>query len=137
MAKGQKKQKQCTIDWDIFEGLCSTLNTRDDICNIFDIGKDALLGAIKAKYDTDFQTVYKKFSAGGKASLRSTQFRVANSGNPTMLIWLGKQCLDQSDKQHISLEKIEPLIIETSREQITIDLVDKADQKYIEGNEDE
>jgi hypothetical protein len=33
----------------------------------------------------------------GRASLRRKQFEVASSGNPTMLIWLGKQWLGQRD----------------------------------------
>jgi hypothetical protein len=32
------------------------------------------------------------------ASLRAKQFEVAMSGNPTMLIWLGKQLLGQKDR---------------------------------------
>jgi hypothetical protein len=34
----------------------------------------------------------------GKASLRSAQFKAALAGNPTMLIWMGKQLLGQTDK---------------------------------------
>ena len=34
----------------------------------------------------------------GKASLRSAQFKAALAGNATMLIWMGKQLLGQSDK---------------------------------------
>ncbi len=37
----------------------------------------------------------------GKASLRRKQYEIAMSGNTTMLIWLGKQALGQSDKQEI------------------------------------
>ena len=32
------------------------------------------------------------------ASLRRKQFEIAMSGNATMLIWLGKQCLGQMDR---------------------------------------
>lgn len=39
----------------------------------------------------------------GLASLRRRQFKVADSGNPTMLVWLGKQYLGQSDKQDLSV----------------------------------
>jgi hypothetical protein len=39
-----------------------------------------------------------------RQSLRSAQVRVALTGNPTMLIWLGKQILAQSDKQEIRQE---------------------------------
>lgn len=35
----------------------------------------------------------------GLTSLRRQQFQVAMKGNPTMLIWLGKQFLDQRDRQ--------------------------------------
>jgi hypothetical protein len=38
----------------------------------------------------------------GLASLRRRQFKAANDGNATMLVWLGKQYLGQSDKQEIA-----------------------------------
>jgi hypothetical protein len=38
----------------------------------------------------------------GRASLRSAQFKAALAGNPTMLIWMGKQLLGQKDKQEFS-----------------------------------
>jgi hypothetical protein len=36
------------------------------------------------------------------ASLRRKQFELALKGNPTMLVWLGKQYLEQSDKQQVT-----------------------------------
>jgi hypothetical protein len=36
------------------------------------------------------------------ASLRRKQFEMAMSGNPTMCVWLGKQYLEQADKQEQS-----------------------------------
>jgi hypothetical protein len=39
-----------------------------------------------------------------KQSLRSVQVREAMRGNPTMLIWLGKQLLGQSDKQEVKTD---------------------------------
>lgn len=38
----------------------------------------------------------------GLASLRRRQFKAAQDGNATMLIWLGKQYLGQADKQEIA-----------------------------------
>jgi len=35
---------------------------------------------------------------GGKASLRRNQWKLAQDGNATMLVWLGKNMLDQTDK---------------------------------------
>ena len=44
-------------------------------------------------------TVYKKGALGRlKVSLRRQQIELAKTGNPTMLIWLGKQLLEQRDK---------------------------------------
>lgn len=37
----------------------------------------------------------------GKASLRGKQFAVAMTGNPTMLIWLGKNMLGQKDQVEV------------------------------------
>ena len=37
-----------------------------------------------------------------EGSLRNKQYEIAMTGNPTMLIWLGKQYLEQSDKSEIN-----------------------------------
>ena len=37
-----------------------------------------------------------------RASLRRKQYELAMAGNPTMLIWLGKQILGQKDKSELS-----------------------------------
>ena len=52
----------------------------------------------KRTYELGFAEAYKKFSATGKTSRRRSQFDLANKGNATMLIWLGKQYLGQTDK---------------------------------------
>jgi hypothetical protein len=41
-----------------------------------------------------------KGKAEGKIRLRKKQFEVAEKGNCSMLIWLGKQVLNQSDQQN-------------------------------------
>jgi hypothetical protein len=38
----------------------------------------------------------------GRMSLRRLQWKKAQEGNTTMLIWLGKQYLGQSDKQELT-----------------------------------
>ena len=43
----------------------------------------------------------------GKIRLRQLQWKAANSGNISMLIWLGKQILGQADKQ--AVEHIRPI----------------------------
>jgi len=46
----------------------------------------------------NFQQVWDMKSAMGKMSIRRLQFEKAKEGNTTMLIWLGKQYLGQTDK---------------------------------------
>ena len=49
--------------------------------------------------------------AAGRISLRRKQFEIAMKGNPTMLIWCGKQSLGQSDKlnTHNEHEILKPM----------------------------
>ena len=84
-----------------FEGLCSINCTKDEMCGIFDCDEKTLTRWCKDTYGLGFSDVYKKKSASGKASLRRMQFKAAESGNVTMQIWLGKQYLEQKDKQGI------------------------------------
>jgi len=77
---------------------------------------------IASFFGCDRTTIAKRFSRNltkgkdsGKIRLRQKQFDVAMKGNVMMLIWLGKNVLDQTDKQDIahSGEIDSKLIIET------------------------
>lgn len=48
--------------------------------------------------ERNFADVIKKGRERGKSSLRRKQFEMAMNGNVTMLIWLGKQHLGQTEK---------------------------------------
>lgn len=51
-------------------------------------------------------------------SLRRKQYEMAAGGNPTMLIWLGKQYLNQTDKNEIdqttTIKTVEPITVESA-----------------------
>ena len=49
-----------------------------------------------------FAEVIKRGKSLMRGSLRAKQFELAMRGNPTMLVWLGKQELGQTDKQQLS-----------------------------------
>ena len=60
---------------------------------------------IAAELQCSHDTIERRFAGTIKeghairnGKLRSKQFEVAMEGNPTMLIWLGKQLLDQKDR---------------------------------------
>lgn len=59
----------------------------------------AVMGCSRDTIDRRFAELIKKGHEKRNASLRRTQYDVAvNKKNATMLIWLGKQFLGQSDK---------------------------------------
>lgn len=86
------------IDWKIFEQLCNIQCTHDEIASFFQIAKATLYErAVKEYGDEDFPTIYKRFTEGGKCSLRRNQFKLSVK-NAAMCIWLGKQYLGQKDR---------------------------------------
>jgi hypothetical protein len=94
--KGGRPRKE--IDQSYFEGLCEIQCTLEEISSVLKVSEDTVERWCKRTYELGFADAYKKFSASGKTSLRRSQFNVALKGNATMLIWLGKQHLGQSDK---------------------------------------
>jgi len=81
-----------------FESLCKIGATADQLCYHFCIKEDTLNRFCKSKYKMTFAEYLKKNAAFIRTHLKRKQFEVAMSGNVTMLIWLGKQFLDQKDK---------------------------------------
>lgn len=91
------------INQEQFEKLCSYQCTEEEIAGLFKCSVDTIENWCKRTYGETFSEVYKKHSAVGKLSLRRAQFRLAEK-NAAMAIWLGKQYLDQKDKQVIESE---------------------------------
>ena len=103
MAQGQIKQKQAKIDKNQFENLCKMQCTETEIMGWFNVSKDTLIRWCKNEYGVDFATIYAQKKEGGKIALRRYQLQQAEK-NPTMAIWLGKQYLNQRDRQEIVAE---------------------------------
>lgn len=69
------------------------------------------------KREKKAREVWDQGKEAGRASLRRMQFKAAESGNATMQIWLGKQYLEQRDKQELEHtgkdgEKLAPTVIQ-------------------------
>ena len=84
------------IDWKLFEQLCYIQCTHEEIGNTLKISRKQLIERAEKKYEENFPTIYKRFSDGGKASLRRIQFQLAKK-NAGMAIWLGKVYLGQRE----------------------------------------
>jgi bifunctional pyridoxal-dependent enzyme with beta-cystathionase and maltose regulon repressor activities len=81
------------------EGLARIQCTQVEICDIFEVTDKTLNLALKKHSGISFSELIKKNIGHGKASLRRNQWKLATEKlNPTMLIWLGKQHLGQTDK---------------------------------------
>ena len=92
---------KAVINWDTVEKLCAIQCTGEEIAAVLKIDYDTLNTHIKDEFNLSFSDYFKKHSAKGRMSLRRKQHEVALSGNATMLIWLGKQYLEQKDKQEV------------------------------------
>ena len=92
-----------TIDYEVVDKLCHIQCTGEEIASVLGIDYDTLQRAVKRDHKKSFAEYSEQKRSGGKASLRRMQWKAAESGNTTMLIWLGKQMLNQSDKNQTEL----------------------------------
>lgn len=91
------------IDYATVEKLLHIQCTGEEIAAVLGINYDTLVSSIKRDHKMSYSEYSEQKKAGGKASLRRMQWKQAENGNTTMLIWLGKQMLGQSDKQQTEL----------------------------------
>ena len=93
-----------------FESLCAIQCTEEEICNVLDVSEKTLISWCNEVYGESFSKVFRQKRDLGKTSLRRNQWKQAEKGNTTMLIWLGKQILKQSEsplQDEIKLKELE------------------------------
>lgn len=97
--------------------------TQTEICMVLGMSDTTLNRRLKERGYENFADCYKKHNGEGRMSLRRMQWEAAENGNPTVLIWLGKQYLGQSDKINAEvtgenggpiIHKIERVIVDPS-----------------------
>jgi hypothetical protein len=86
------------LDYKKLDAMCAIHCTGEECAAILGISYDTLNRALKRDGNKGFADYFKQKGASGKMSLRRKQYDHAMGGNSTMLIWLGKQWLGQSDK---------------------------------------
>lgn len=84
------------LDMELIKGLARIHCTQAEIAGILHVSTDTLTR------NKEFCAIYKKAIEEGKISLRRLQWQKAQDGNTTMLIWLGKQYLSQTDKTDVT-----------------------------------
>lgn len=92
------------IDYETARKLALIQCTLEEIANFFECSVRTL------ERDKEFCQVYKKHIGEGRMSLRRKQWKAADEGNTTMLVWLGKQYLGQRDQTEskVSVDQVQP-----------------------------
>ena len=93
------------IDWEQFDKLCQLQCTLNEIAGWFKCSIDTIENRVKEEFGRTFSDYHNEKRQAGIISLRRRQYEIAMSGNVTMLIFLGKNLLNQSDKtMHLMAE---------------------------------
>lgn len=101
------------LDWDEIAKLAAMMCTQEEIASWFNCTIETLRLRCQEKFGISFLEYLRQKHETGRASLRRSQFLKATKGdNPTMMIWLGKQYLGQSDKVEQSVKSESKLIID-------------------------
>lgn len=86
------------INWRSVDRMLLIQCTGEEIAGVLGIDYDTLASACKREQEMPFSEYSGQKRKAGNASLRRKQWRCADKGNPTMLIWLGKNILGQKDQ---------------------------------------
>ena len=97
-AKNKGGRPTKPIDYTKLDAMCAIHCTGEECAAILGVSYEHLNNQLKKDGNVGFLDYFKIKGSNGKMSLRRKQYDQAMSGNATMLIWLGKQWLNQSDK---------------------------------------
>lgn len=85
--------------WDMLDKLVIFSPDGEYCAEQLGVSYDTLMRRIQEKYDCSFAEYRNKKKEVMRVNLFKKQYDVAMTGNVSMLIWLGKNELGQSDKQ--------------------------------------
>lgn len=96
------------IDYELVSKLASIHCTQEEVASVIGFNRKVF------ERDKKIKEVYDDGILKGKSSLRRKQMELALAGNVSMLVWLGKQILGQTDKVHqtqnTQIDKLDLLI---------------------------
>ena len=110
--------KPTVVDFKEFEKLCEMQCTQEEVAGWFNCSVDSLERWAIREHNVKFADLFHQKRKNGHKSLRRAQWETAVYDKvPSLLIWLGKQYLGQSDKHESS-----------NNDKVTI-VIDKDDAK--------
>lgn len=90
------------LNFKLLDDLCKIHCTVEEIESIIGLSRDVMERQTMERFGLTFSVYAEQKKAGGKMSLRRRQFHAAMNGDKLMQIWLGKQWLNQKDKQDVN-----------------------------------
>lgn len=90
------------IDWDMVDNFLKAHCDGVGIASYFGVAPDTLYRLTNERYNMTFTAYSQQKKSEGKDLLRAKQFQTAMAGDKAMLIWLGKQYLEQKEKTDIT-----------------------------------
>lgn len=121
-------RKQRELDYELIKRLASIQCTEREIAAAIDADY-TWLSARKGKDELLRQALEDGYEVG-KTSLRRKQWDIANQGNVTMCIWLGKQYLKQSDHNTISGDREAPMEVKIDYSKLSTDELRTVDKIF-------
>ena len=92
------------IDWAIVDEYLQAGTDGASIAAAFGINPETLYDACQTTHNIGFSDYKQQKRAVGLDNLRVKQYQVAMSGDKSLLIWLGKQYLNQSDRNDVTTQ---------------------------------
>ena len=108
--KSNAGRKKFIIDWDKVDRSLICGSNGVQVSAMLGISFDTLSRRTKEEKNADFADYLQQKRQEGNDVLFGKQYELAKSGDRGMLIWLGKNRLDQSDKKEIKQHNTGSLI---------------------------
>jgi hypothetical protein len=87
------------FDMDVMKRAASIGCTVEEIAAVLGMGRSTFYGQME-RYP-EIKEALEEARENGRATLRRIQWQRANAGSDTMLIWLGKNMLKQTDRTEL------------------------------------
>lgn len=128
MAKQYKRKRKrgrpkIVIDWNKVKKYIQAQCNGSGIAGLLGIAPITLYRACERKFKVNFEAYSAQKKSEGQELLREKQYNVAMEGDKTMLVWLGKQYLQQKDKNELTGADGKDLM-----PKIVIEIINNADQ---------
>lgn len=102
----KKGRPESNINVGQFEELCAIQCTIKEIAAVLSVSESTVRRWCKKTYGKTFDEIAEEKRQAGLVSLRRMQHMVAMDGSVPMLVWLGKNYLNQTDKKQVDIPAV-------------------------------